>query len=123
MRISDWSSDVCSSDLVLQYLAAGIARQWLCLDDDAHGTFERRQMFARPLHQFFFARAAASPQRNGSYGFLAQRAMRQSDDRSVDDRGMGAQNILHCGSVDILASSQDHEIGRASSRERVCQYV
>src|SRR3546814_10590134 len=54
------------------------------------------------------ARAAANPQRNGSYGFLAQRAMRQSDDRSVDDRGMGAQNILHFGSVDILASSQDH---------------
>src|SRR3546814_14017376 len=37
------SSSEQTTNLVLQYLAAGIARQWLCLDDDAHGTFERSE--------------------------------------------------------------------------------
>src|SRR3546814_17598698 len=45
------SSSEQTTNLVLQYLAAGIARQWLGLDDDANGTFERRQMLARQLHQ------------------------------------------------------------------------
>src|SRR3546814_12704677 len=74
------SSSEQTPNLVLQYLAAGIARQWLCLDDDANGTFERRPMFARPLHQFFLARPTTSPHRHGSSGLPPQRELPQTPD-------------------------------------------
>src|SRR3546814_9072801 len=77
MRISDWSSDVCSSDLHLVYVgdardavAVGLAPDRLALRLDAGHRVEHR-------------------------------------DRAVQD----TQAALHL------------EIGRASCRERVCQYV
>src|SRR3546814_18085226 len=54
------SSSEQTTKLVFQYLAAAIARQWLCMDDDAPGHLERRPMFAAPFPQFFFFRHATS---------------------------------------------------------------
>src|SRR3546814_6462661 len=76
MRISDWSSDVCSSDLA-----------------DARAIGEERparggELFARPVRRLRHARRA----------------------RRGVSRGGGR-------------SREDHQIGRASCRERVCQYV
>src|SRR3546814_5944009 len=39
MRISDWSSDVCSSDLVLRLLGQGVQR---CLGDACAGVLQQR---------------------------------------------------------------------------------
>src|SRR3546814_16457117 len=98
MRISDWSSDVCSSDLLLgveiegdadvaeanrRFLvdAQGAAKVEIALDDDAA---------ARELE------------------------VDRGGDGIQSDAGAGGQRL------------QQHvagEIGRASGRERVCQYV
>src|SRR3546814_10273256 len=85
MRISDWSSDVCSSDLVagpfrlLHFLLLSISER----DRPA----ERRAMHQPPLRQRVIA------------------------DREV----LGRDVVPHHQIAD--------KIGRASCRERVCQYV
>src|SRR3546814_1805106 len=80
MRISDWSSDVCSSDLREQRLQRGA--------DVVEVHFLRVQRTARCLHVILqFLRALVA-----------------------------AVAVLH-------RHRPDAEIGRASCRERVCQYV
>src|SRR3546814_1267982 len=74
MRISDWSSDVCSSDLASLSVARG------------GGLFSGRRRLRR---------------------LLLRRERRMHDLAVADDAGVG----------------DDLEIGRASCRERVCQYV
>src|SRR3546814_15372460 len=80
MRISDWSSDVCSSDLRSRRLR----RRWLFVD---HRTWRRRKLWRRcELRQDIRSRP-----------YLC------------DGR--------------CLPPAESDEIGRASCRERVCQYV
>src|SRR3546814_1411560 len=86
-RISDWSSDVCSSDL----FGAERVRKQL---GDAEGAADRIACHADEAH-----RALAD--------FLQQ--------FRTDD--------LHPRIAGGLAHAPGHEIGRASCRERVCQYV
>src|SRR3546814_3445726 len=84
MRISDWSSDVCSSDLV----RAGI----VCEDRNRpHGLFDPFKPVANPL---------GFPYVEG-YGHRGE--------------ALSAQTLRDL--------RQPLEIGRASCRERVCQYV
>src|SRR3546814_6787885 len=89
MRISDWSSDVCSSDLLERVLAqlAGHGIHDL-LDGD---------------HALWATEAAVGGVR-GQVGLAAM---------AVDG---GVAQVV--GVVGV-----EHEIGRASCRERVCQYV
>src|SRR3546814_3121744 len=77
MRISDWSSDVCSSDLASSVSAAGGAPD--------------------------FARAAKTSRSGLSIIALPATAARGTASRIVGQMG--------------------NQIGRASCRERVCQYV
>src|SRR3546814_17266967 len=91
MRISDWSSDVCSSDLlgvspqfVLQHLARRIARQFV---EDAE-----------PFGGFL-------PGNSRCGEMVAQFVERQR--RARHQHNAGAHD----------------QIGRASCRDRVCQYV
>src|SRR3546814_1876213 len=81
MRISDWSSDVCSSDLLARGESGGDVR-----DFDLHPL--RSAKAAVP--------AVPGDRRDGDQGHRAQEARRE----------LGAG-----------------QIGRASCRERVCQYV
>src|SRR3546814_4091595 len=78
MRISDWSSDVCSSDLL-----GGLHRE--AAGDDAVAAGDRRL------------------------------DARCRDHLIVEDDGEDAP--------DVVAGRVAEEIGRASCRERVCQYV
>src|SRR3546814_9728681 len=97
MRISDWSSDVCSSDLL---------RPGLVLLRDYFGNRNKDEALPR----------------------LALAVM-QIERRFVRDGQMAQQ--VHDGIVAIAPLAErlgsDHpdvlEIGRASRRERVCQYV
>src|SRR3546814_4469296 len=51
MRISDWSSDVCSSDLFLDRMAVqGSPRRRLAEDHERHEPAPRRRPFRRPAH-------------------------------------------------------------------------
>src|SRR3546814_4566805 len=87
MRISDWSSDVCSSDLRdLQVRLAEIIARLETELDEAVGEIGFEQL--------------AAPQ-------AAPHALARDRQKKGAERGV----------------EQDREIGRASCRERVCQYV
>src|SRR3546814_6822204 len=88
MRISDWSSDVCSSDL------SAIVKALL----------------GQPGGDGAALRVVRGEQRDA--------VLEGKLDRLADGDRIGAQ----LGTGD-LAAGTIHEIGRASCRERVCQYV
>src|SRR3546814_3839846 len=87
MRISDWSSDVCSSDLVADDLDT-----LQCLDVAVHI-------------------AHLQPRLVQEFGQILGHALGQRGDEGAVSSGGG---LFRLG---------DQEIGRASCRERVCQYV
>src|SRR3546814_17690601 len=92
MRISDWSSDVCSSDLVVPALNARFAlnaanARWGSLYDALYGTDA----------------LDAPPAKPGGY-----------------DGDRGAAVIAR---AKTLLDEVVPQLGRASCRERVCQYV
>src|SRR3546814_5467566 len=86
MRISDWSSDVCSSDLLL----AGVAYA-PTISGDLNKTF---------VSKF----KAAYNEDPGKYS-------------------MSGYNTIHIIADAIKRAGAAEQIGRASCRERVCQYV
>src|SRR3546814_5519210 len=90
MRISDWSSDVCSSDLIDCGEDRGRVRQHVALRHEIH----RLQMAERGGAQLAAIRLVAA----------------------VGDQ-IDAELALGALGRDV------HQIGRASCRERECQYV
>src|SRR3546814_3049481 len=92
MRISDWSSDVCSSDLVDEVD--------LILKHEAEAR-AYRQIYA----QFTKARRAVN-QLQKAYDMLSGRSLKAAMQGKA-----------------VLNEADSEEIGRASCRERVCQYV
>src|SRR3546814_16564235 len=124
MRISDWSSDVCSSDLVMAVFTtlieisadAGQHRQGTVCHADHLGKSDK---IRRPC-QLVTAHVAA----------CAANQPRTTKIRHDRFKAL-ARNILFFGNrADLtgamgLASDIEKrlEIGRASWRERVCQYV
>src|SRR3546814_17119944 len=102
MRISDWSSDVCSSDLCIGQLgvvgsASGVQRMKAqAALESVPGFFielRAQSWFDALLQQFKIA-------------FLAHGGAAQSKNAAV-----------------LVQSARPVEIGRASCRERVCKYV
>src|SRR3546814_17446020 len=125
MRISDWSSDVCSSDLTEAFGGRdqiGLAldpqpfrrRQTLCFPDALGAQLVHRQcrrehaaagvrnmlQFERSLHDAIFATGALQDVEDAVKALLVQ--LEHDLGRSTDQRS---------------------KIGSASCRERVCQYV
>src|SRR3546814_19179541 len=113
MRISDWSSDVCSSDLVpahrfvnqFERIAAILDSLIKCCNRGAKQPHE----LPHRLNTILVATLAPTP-----------RARAHAADKSVKhlDRGIGKSGLK----VDPCCR-QRRQIGRASCRERVCQYV
>src|SRR3546814_10664761 len=101
MRISDWGSDGCSSDLIWAATDLGIARN----DPRARTAFA---LLPSPLEQ------NALSDTNVHSVFV--------DTRGRIWLGLGAG---HIDVIDLTAGRMHHlhQIGRASCRERVCQYV
>src|SRR3546814_18627005 len=97
MRISDWSSDVCSSDLGLQ-AARRLAQR------PAAGAEARRQL---DLVQAFARRQLAL--HNETLDLLLE--------------GVGQRPSLYDSQVVERLRQVVFQIGRASGRGRVCQYV
>src|SRR3546814_4071158 len=108
MRISDWSSDVCSSDLILA-----------------------KRRLTRAVDVEFLARAIGirvrdEPQhRGGNIGGIGDAAEGEFGVEMVDivlsgDRAR--QFFAHVADGQRRRDDVDAEIGRASCRERVCQY-
>src|SRR3546814_6892129 len=112
MRISDWSSDVCSSDLGAAEMAHRIHERlamWVRMDDGDLRT--ELQALGLALDLIGYDRGVPA---------LMQRA--RSLFATVIDSPAGAVRVqtIHSFCQTLLASFQ---IGRASCRERVCQYV
>src|SRR3546814_10913105 len=121
MRISDWSSDVCSSDLIIP--------------GDSVETLARRVQFAE--HQLYPPTLAACVTRERSPAYLRGRvrelAMALPEADEVVSHGMPCFGIVK--GKKFAYFTEDHhgdgkiallvkiKIGRAACRERVCQYV
>src|SRR3546814_13602147 len=100
MRISDWSSDVCSSDLVGKHDGTARCSSYQTLD------------FAWIDNKFAdcgFGGGFAAPCRGGRI-----RLMRHRGRATFEQSSAARCSTVQRGSL---------QIGRASCRERVCQYV
>src|SRR3546814_5406915 len=97
MRISDWSSDVCSSDLTRS------------LDEQIKGI---KQLVAE--HELRI--------RNGMLAYERLQVLR-SGDKSAEAIAAFNEVKQDLGYGLLLKKYTADEIGRASCRERVCQYV
>src|SRR3546814_17966447 len=98
MRISDWSSDVCSSDLVIAEGTAdlvGMTRAHIADAAIVRKTREGREAEIRPCIGC----------NQGCVGML-----------------LGPERRMGC-TVNHYIGREGEEIGRAPCRERVCQYV
>src|SRR3546814_11375516 len=120
MRISDWSSDVCSSDL-----ARGDDRDGgsAFLVAQPQGAVEEgrdlRQRPCRPRHPYRL--------RSGC-GVADRRARRAGLPHGATELLLSARGWRSAGAHDmravlLAALALLAEIGRAACRERVCQYV
>src|SRR3546814_10385270 len=111
MRISDWSSDVCSSDLRARTADGDI------------DTILRIEEFDL-TRQLIGARRRE--RHDDHFGFLALKFIYRPDARRRR-QGCGERIYLHIigrNDKDIFPSDLGGaQIGRASCRERVCQYV
>src|SRR3546814_12401426 len=119
MRISDWSSDVCSSDLLDRFRREGIH---MAVMVDEYGTTEGIATLTDVLESI----AGDLPER----GELTEPLIVRRSDGSwlvagtlpideFEDR-FSLPGLQGDGGFHTLAG---FEIGRASCRERVCQYV
>src|SRR3546814_13646499 len=104
MRISDWSSDVCSSDL---WLTQG---QMATLFDTSADNIS---LHLKNIYQEAELSESATTEESS--------VVRQEGKRNVR-RQIKHYNLDAIVSVGYRVSSK-REIGRASCRERVCQYV
>src|SRR3546814_14182783 len=114
MRISDWSSDVCSSDLTKRLLL--IAH----LDT----VFEPDSPFQRFERMGDKAKGPGVGDDKGGMvvAIAALRAMAEQGELTADKLLRALTDTKFTASIDA-EFKQMPEIGRASCRERVCQYV
>src|SRR3546814_14005758 len=106
MRISDWSSDVCSSDLIGIDLAIAQRR----FDLDAAGRNAR--ISGRDLLRIGEVRAECGQQAKRAHPGAGMAR------RSIQKRPPVAEAV-HI----LVEEDEDFKIGRASCRERGCTYV
>src|SRR3546814_16623230 len=99
MRISDWSSDVCSSDLVLMEA-----------DVEVDGDLQERNCTI--IFRRRGKKVAVALIHRDLEGLHAELEFERSADRHGDRPGPGAPALLSAG-----------ETGSASCRASVCQYV
>src|SRR3546814_9467838 len=103
MRISDWSSDVCSSDLDGTVTAANSSS----ISDGASAMVLMRESTAKKLGATPLARIVAHTQHSQEPGWFTTAPV-GAIQKLFAKTGWAAEQV---------------EIGRASCRERVCQYV
>src|SRR3546814_15136950 len=104
MRISDWSSDVCSSDLAGQLV-------------DVTGTSIGKG-FAGAMKRHNFGGLRATHGVSLSHRSHGSTGNNQDPGRVWKGKKMAG----HLGAVRVTTQNLMGEIGRASCRERVCQY-
>src|SRR3546814_4344594 len=108
MRISDWSSDVCSSDL-----------------NGRHHTFAFGKLPGpKKLHHFMLQTNSMDDVGLAYDRFDAERAIVMTLGRHTNDHMVSFYGATPSGfAVEYGWGAREMQIGRASCRERVCQYV
>src|SRR3546814_19480218 len=106
MRISDWSSDVCSSDLGH---FGGVARLDQRLEPGGDEVGEAAAQHRLLAEQIGFA-------------FLAEVGFADPRPAAADAAGISERDIMRVA-AGILIDCDQAQNGRASCRERVCQVV
>src|SRR3546814_1927556 len=104
MRISDWSSDVCSSDLGWREDARRVRIIREAVGDDIDLMIDANYLF-NPVEAKYLCRAIEDCNLT-----WFEEPLQQNDARALADLRRSTRIPLA-------------EIGRASGRERVCQYV
>src|SRR3546814_14151260 len=120
MRISDWSSDVCSSDL------QGVGRMNALVTPTARGEISCTQATLMALDEamgldpsvLVFGEDVADPEGGGIVGATAGLSAKYGDSRGRSTP-LAEQAIVGAAVGAAIAG----KIGRASCRERGCQYV
>src|SRR3546814_15039476 len=102
MRISDWSSDVCSSDL----------DAFVILDEAQNTTPAQMKMFLTRFGQNSRMVICGDPRQVDLPGGVAASGLADATAR-----------LEGIESIAMVRFTAADEIGRASCRERVCQYV
>src|SRR3546814_18186435 len=118
MRISDWSSDVCSSDLARireaqnDLTSPGIVRRhcWGRRHGCSHKSGGEREI--QSLHCYL-------PRQRDTCTYHGEEEREASKSNAVGTLLVGD----HSDMVILVAVIEDEKIGRASCRERVGQYV
>src|SRR3546814_10569906 len=125
MRISDWSSDVCSSDLLMEphYPKPGNGRR----------PYPLETMLRIHFMQLWFSLSDPAMEEALYDSFSMRQFARLGDGRVPDETTiLNFRHLLEkhgiaeeaLEAVNLLLQDQGiQEIGRASCRERVCQYV
>src|SRR3546814_7826849 len=134
MRISDWCSDVCASDLLDL-----LGRAWAAMERTLDAAWESRvpdlplqtKEEALVLASIIEKETGAAEERPRIAGVFVRRiklGMKLQTDPTVI-YGMGERYAGNIRRTDLLADTPYNtytrigQIGRASCRERVCQYV
>src|SRR3546814_15710052 len=121
MRISDWSSDVCSSDL--RHAAQCRARRSsrCATYRSSRKSWGARQEVVQRRKQptVLFGAADADP------GALRQAVAghRPQDDATVEQRLFDARSVFAELDQQEVGLRRGHQLGGASWMERVCEYV
>src|SRR3546814_15038305 len=128
MRISDWSSDVCSSDLQIDARRAaesvGAKIERGVIDIDRNGRCEAEIGAETAKTDIGFA---GTNGREGEARRIARQAFgiadRQPFQRLAAKGGHGLRPILEPAFAALGGDDDIAEIGSAACRERVCPYV
>src|SRR3546814_17308077 len=107
MRISDWSSDVCSSDLIDRLTIGAEGQAMAAKKAVEDGNFTVESVETKP--------ATRNPPPPFTTSTLQQEAARKL--------GFSASHTLRIAQGLYEDGAITYKIGRESRRERVCQYV
>src|SRR3546814_16823833 len=123
MRISDWSSDVCSSDLPIRIYSLGsdppveLVQTSVAIVNSWHLNFLADPCRKATPRQFDHVTV---PRRCRIYNYGA--VLKSADTRQAARRSTNDPRHDRDHPTPLMPSRRD-QIGRASFRERVCQYV
>src|SRR3546814_13176308 len=123
MRISDWSSDVCSSDLSYRRFIQMYADVVMGLD---HAAFEEALEIAKEDKGFYLDTEMAAEDWQAlvaEYRAIVQRETGAPFPQEPKDQLWGAIGALFAGWESDSAQVYRRKIGRASCRERGCPDV
>src|SRR3546814_18530739 len=119
MRISDWSSDVCSSDLVLTVTPAPLT----VAANDLNRIYDGTAFAGNGVSYSGFVGGQDASVLGGSliYGGSAQGAV-DAGSYTIEVSGLSAGSYAITYIEGAITTVRRGEIGRASWRDRVCPY-